>query len=293
MGAKLKEWTEKEKEILFKYFPSMGCNYCSNLIGRTKRACQEMAKKLKLERDLNKYEDKEKLEELVKSCKTYTDCVIKLGLSPRCSGNFQTIKKYIMLHNIDISHFENGFQIGNNPQNKKELSEVLVENSFFSRSHLKERLYKEGLKKKECEICGMGEDWFNGTKIVHILDHINGEPYDNRLENLRIVCPNCNSTLETNCVGNKVNKIYDSKKDEYKSEKTHKKCNCGKIILKESKFCLECNAKSKRKVINRPTFEELVKLIEENGNTGTGKIYGVSESVIRKWLKQYKNKALI
>jgi len=60
--------------------------------------------------------------------------------------------------------------------------------------------------------------------------------------------------------------------------------------LKESKFCLECNAKSKRKVINRPTFEELVKLIEENGNTGAGRIYGVSEAAIRKWLKQYKNK---
>ena len=291
MGSKLKEWTEKEKEILISYFPNMGSNYCSELTGRTKRACQEMAKKLKIKRIINfKYEDKQKLEELVKSCKTYTDCVIKLGLSPRCSGNFQTIKKYIMMYNIDASHFENGFQIGNNPQNKKKLSEVLIKNSFFSRYHLKERLYKEGLKKKECEICGMGEDWFSGTKIIHILDHINGEPYDNRIENLRIVCPNCNSTLDTNCVGNRINKIYDSINEEYKSENTHKKCVCGKIILKESKFCLPCNAKSKRKVINRPTFEELVKLIAENGNTGTGRIYGVSEAVIRKWFKQYKLK---
>lgn len=47
-------------------------------------------------------------------------------------------------------------------------------------------------------MCGQGEEW-NGKKMSLILDHINGVHNDNRLENLRIVCPNCNATLDTHC----------------------------------------------------------------------------------------------
>ena len=104
-------WTDNEKELLSKYFPTMGSTYCSELIGRSKRACQEMAKKLSLKRKVNfRYEDVEAFEKLVKNSKNNTEVVIKLGLSPRCSGNFQTIKKYILLYNIDISHENNSIE---------------------------------------------------------------------------------------------------------------------------------------------------------------------------------------
>ena len=283
-SIKNNEWNEREKEQLIEFFPKMGVKYCSELIGRTKRGCQEMAKKLKLKR-VFKFHNEVELRQIIEDSKTYTECVIKVGLSPRCSGNFQTLKKYIKKYNIDISHFDGGkFQVGNTPKNKEELEQLLKKDSYINRTSLKSRLYKEGLKKRECEICGMGEDWFNGSKIVHIIDHINGEPYDNRIENLRIVCPNCNSTLDTHGVGNKVKKIYDSEKDEYRSEKTHKKCICGKVILKGSRMCLSCNGKDKRKV-NRPIYEDLVKLVNEVGNTKAGKEYGVTEACIRKWIK--------
>ena len=68
--------------------------------------------------------------------------------------------------------------------------------------HLKNRLYKEGIKKRECELCGQDEIW-KGKKISLILVHKNGIFNDNRLKNLRIVCPNCNATLETHCGRNK------------------------------------------------------------------------------------------
>lgn len=281
------EWLQKEKDLLSQYFPKMGAEYCSKVIGRTKRACQEMAKKLKLKRTFI-YENKEEFEVLIKSSKSYTECVIKIGLSPRCSGNFQTIKKYIKLYEINIDHFESGFKIGNTPKNKLNLKDILNKDCFVTRKVIKNKLYKEGIKEKVCEICGQDENWFNGTKIVHILDHINGDAYDNRLENLRIICPNCNSTLETNCSKNKVKRVYDKENDEYKSQKTHKKCSCGKLILKDSNFCKDCYSINQRKVKNRPSYEELLKLVDENGNTGTGKLLGVSEAVIRKWLKQYK-----
>lgn len=62
----------------------------------------------------------------------------------------------------------------------------------------KEQLYRYGLKTEECEWCGLGPEW-NGKPIVLELDHVNGNPRDNRLENLRILCPNCHSQTDTHC----------------------------------------------------------------------------------------------
>lgn len=287
MGSIKNEWNEKEKEQLIRFFPTMGAEYCSEIIGRSKRGCQEMAKRLKLKR-VFKFQNEELLKNTIKESQNYTEVVKKIGLSPRCSGNFQTLKKYIKIFNIDISHFTGGtFQIGNISKSKIDLNLLLKEDSYINRTSLKKRLYSEGLKEKKCEICGIGENWFNGSKIVHILDHINGEPFDNRIENLRIICPNCNSTLETSCSWNKVKKIYDIENDEYKNAKIYKKCNCGKIILIGSKMCSECNGENSRKV-DRPNLEILEKEIEKFGYVGTGKKYGVVGNTIKKWIKQYQ-----
>lgn len=286
MSSKNIEWTEDEKRIIIDLYPKMGILYCSNVLGRSKRGCQEMVKKLKIKKE-SRIKNEDDLRKIINESETYKECVIKFGLSPRCSGNFQTLKKYIKIYNIDISHFTGG-KFKNISFNKVDLNEVLIKDSFYSRHSLKKRLYDDGLKKKECEICGIGEDWFNGSKIVHILDHINGEPYDNRIENLRIVCPNCNSTLETNCRGTKVNKIYDVENNTYKSSKTYKKCGCGKLILKESKMCSKCNGKYNRKS-ERPEYEILLKEIEELGYEGTGRKYGISGNGVKKWKINYEN----
>jgi len=287
MGSIKNEWREEEKQQLIKFFPTMGAEYCSDIIGRSKRGCQEMAKRLKLKR-IFKFQNEELLKSVIEDSKNYTEVVKKIGLSPRCSGNFQTLKKYIKIFNIDISHFNKGeFQFGNIPKNKVKLESILKVDSNFSRTSLKKKLYSEGLKEKRCEICGIDENWFNGSKIVHILDHINGDPFDNRIENLRIVCPNCNSTLETSCSGNKVKKIYDVVNDEYKNAKIYKKCNCGKIILIGSKMCSQCNGEYKRKV-DRPDLETILKDVKELGYVGAGKKYGITDNGLRKWIKQYQ-----
>ena len=78
-----------------------------------------------------------------------------------------------------------------------------MENNYKSgSSSIKKRLYNENILMPICVFCGLGEVWM-GKKISLILDHKNGINSDYRLENLRIVCPNCNATLDTHCRGHK------------------------------------------------------------------------------------------
>ncbi len=73
---------------------------------------------------------------------------------------------------------------------------ILVENSSYKSSGLKKRLVREGVLEDLCKSCGLGPVW-NGRPITLQLDHRNGVSNDHRLENLRILCPNCHSQTDT------------------------------------------------------------------------------------------------
>jgi len=215
---------------------------------------------------------KEILENLIKESRTYTETLKKLGLRA-AGGNFKTLKNNIEKYKLDVTHFDAANvrkeKLGDYQKLfiKKELSECLIENSTYNRCQLKERLYNEGFKEKKCELCGQDENW-NGGKMSLILDHINGVWNDNRIENLRIVCPNCNATLPTHC---------GKQKSKYRKDEYRKKINENKI-----QYYL-----SKRKV-ERPEYQVLIKEIDEIGYSATGRKYGVSDNAIRKWIKTYE-----
>ena len=227
----------------------------------------------------NKYE-KEKFSKIISESINYTDACrnLKIGLT---YGNRQTIKNYIDEYKLDINHFYIPSNSGS--RKKLDLDNILIKNSSYKHTtNLKNKLYKEGLKQRSCELCGQGEEWM-GKKMSLILDHINGVNNDNRIENLRIVCSNCNATLDTHGGKNKHNFELDiikkEKKDLEKFEKEVERLNNnGKTIKqKESAF-------NQRK-IERPDNETLIKEIEELGYSATGRKYGVSDNAIRKWLK--------
>jgi len=84
------------------------------------------------------------------------------------------------------------------------LDEILVDNSPYigGSTHLKNKLLKLKLLVYKCYICNIN-DW-NGKYLVLQLDHINGHKLDNRLNNLRLLCPNCHSQTETFCGKNNI-----------------------------------------------------------------------------------------
>lgn len=171
------------------------------------------------------------------------------------------------------------------------LEEVLVENSTYSRQHVKRRLFKEGLKEPVCEMCGQDEMW-HGRPMGMILDHINGVRNDHRLENLRIVCPNCAATLDTHC-GRK-NRV----------EKAKRSCrHCGRSFVPgrpEQRYCSrDCGTRWDRsrlrgkpkpgiRRVTRPPYEQLLTEIEAYGYCAVGRKYGVSDNAVRKWVKFYE-----
>lgn len=144
--------------------------------------------------------EKEYLKNIIKESVNYNDALIRMGYKSQ-GNNYKTIQKYIKEFNIDISHFQTHAMVAKQVgfRNRKyTLEDILVENfeGFVSNNILKPKLYKADLKQPICELCGQDENWITG-KICMILDHINGNNRDNRIENLRIVCPNCDTTLPT------------------------------------------------------------------------------------------------
>ena len=136
---------------------------------------------------------KKVIEDLVSKHTSIRGILREIGLNSS-GGSHNLISKKIKEYKIDTSHFIKG-----NPKGrtlKISLDKITVVDSTYNRYHLKKRLLNEGYIKNKCEICGL-EGWWNGEPIIMILDHINGIHNDHRIENLRMLCPNCNSQQPT------------------------------------------------------------------------------------------------
>ncbi len=128
----------------------------------------------------------------------------KLGLVP-AGGNYDQVKRYLNENKIDTKHFKGkGWSKGLSVtcQPKKDLNEILTRNSNYQSFKLKKRLFQDSIKKQYCEECGWAKQ-SNDGRIPLELDHINGDRKDNRLKNLRILCPNCHSLKPTHRGRNK------------------------------------------------------------------------------------------
>ncbi|OGE89108.1 MAG: hypothetical protein A3J07_00945 [Candidatus Doudnabacteria bacterium RIFCSPLOWO2_02_FULL_49_13] len=133
--------------------------------------------------------------------------IFKLGLIP-AGGNYVQIQNYLRSLHIDTSHFKGkswnkgltGLVRASMP-----IEQILVKESYYQSYKLKKRLFSLGLKARKCEECGWAKTTPEGRLPLE-LDHINGNRNDNRLENLRVLCPNCHSLQPTHRARNKKKK---------------------------------------------------------------------------------------
>jgi hypothetical protein len=226
---------------------------------------------------------------VVADSRSYAEVLRRLGLRA-AGGNHGTIRKYVEdVWRIPVDHFESrGAHLRARPPRAVPLADVLVEGSTYHRGHLKRRLLAEGLKRPECEMCGQGEIW-RGRRMSLVLDHINGVHDDHRLDNLRLLCPNCNATLDTHCGRHKTRKHRD------------RACpTCGEVFRPSTggqRYCSpscagrgERNRRAQvaRRRVSRPPYEQLLREIEALGYLGVGRKYGVSDNAIRKWVRAYE-----
>lgn len=223
---------------------------------------------------------KEELQQIVESSSSMKEVIDKLGYATHSGSNNNTVKSRLEKYNIDISHFTIKKGIERNEEN------VFIKDSTASQATLRRWYVKGEYTPYVCSICGQEPIW-QGKELTLILDHINGCNHDDRLENLRWVCPNCNQQLETTNGKNKLNRNHISSKGVNfdNTEKIKYYCKkCNKEISKNSNsgLCFECSSKLKR-VCERPSREELKKLIRTTPFTKIGEQYGVSDKAITKW----------
>lgn len=229
---------------------------------------------------------KEEFQDIVNKSNSITECLSYFNLSNKGS-NSETLKERIKHDNIDatslykkikLNHVKRIRKVISN--NKKPISYYLLEDSNCNRTNLKRRLTEEGLLEHKCYICNVKE--WNNKPLSLQLDHINGISNDNRLENLRLLCPNCHSQTD-NFAGKNLKKI----KATY--SKDCKNCNKHFISNRESKVC--CSSKcawklSKPKCDVKPSKEELEVLVKQKPISKIGEQFGVDGNSVRKWCKK-------
>ena len=238
---------------------------------------------------------RDELLKLVESSNSIKELVTRIGLNGNSGSNDLTVKKCLEYHNISWKELAIRGAItskrkANYKRRLKSNDELFVANSTTNRSVIRNRILRDNLIPYKCAICGQ-EPFWNGKPMSLILDHINGIRNDHRLSNLRFVCGCCNAQLDTTNGRNNTKQKINRQREIIEYKKAHKlytTCmECGKIIKKTSTLCKDCYLKNTAATYH-PKKNELIRDVLIMPVVQIGKKYGVSDTAVRKWLKQYQ-----
>lgn len=216
--------------------------------------------------------------ELIRRSSSIKDVVFSLGYNSNSGETNLLFHKRCEELGID---WKKEFRTKNCNKTKRTEENVFCEDSTADQATLRAWYVKGEYSEYKCSICNISE--WNNKELTLRLDHINGHNHDNRLDNLRWVCPNCDSQLDTYCGKNVKYRVW--KKGNY--------CiDCGEKITNKRgvKRCVKCFKKKQhenRKVVNRPSKEQLLEKLTKSNFVQVGKEYGVTDNAVRKWCESY------
>lgn len=239
---------------------------------------------------------KEILEKIIKESYSWAEVLRKLK-SLGYSSSRSTLYGQKEQWNLDIKHFTG--PRWNKGKSKEETALIPIEEITklgvaYKSNTLKQRLIELKLKEWKCEICGNTGEW-NGQSLVLELHHINGNHFDNRLENLQILCPNCHSQTKGH---RRRGKKFTGVK--LKPPGFTLICNhCGKEFISDRrnrKFCSnECYINFRRHITPQDvnikanvTKEMLLECCNKYNNiTDVANHFNTSRTNVRNWLRKY------
>ena len=136
----------------------------------------------------------QRLREAVAVSASVNDVVRHLGIS-QVGGNHAHISRRIASLGIDTSHFTRAPRRGATGGPGEVLGLRRPEQGRVPGRRLRRALLAAGVAER-CALCRTGPEW-NGRPLRLEVDHLNGEWWDNRLANVRLLCPNCHAVTDT------------------------------------------------------------------------------------------------
>lgn len=215
----------------------------------------------------------EEFSEVWNNSRNISEVATNLGLTP--SGrSYESLRRAAESINLSSDHMLGSSSLGS-IKKRRSLEEWLTYGSGISSHKLKNKLWKSGIFKKECSICGI-TSW-QGQEAPLCLDHKDGDNRNNVLSNLRILCLNCHGLTDT-YAGKNIGRYGKRNKEKYSPYLT---CpSCGGKMYKGSKTCSKCVKRDT--VISWPSDDDLVRMTQESTYVHIARTLGVSDTSVRK-----------
>ena len=225
------------------------------------------------------------VEAAIKESLTFKEVFIKIGYPEgyRSGSQLRWLRRIIEDYQFDITHMTH-LRDYTTSYHREPIPDEEIFRLDNGHPHVKvrERVLKKNMLPYVCAICGQPPEW-HGKPLTLVLDHINGNHNDNRLENLRFICKHCDSQLKTNGSRNTIRYFKPVLK------KATIKCPlCGGSMTKGAEMCVKCRTAKKLTESKIPPRDELIKdLLEIKNFVRIGKKYEVSDNAVRKWCVHY------
>ena len=158
---------------------------------------------------------------------------------------------------------------GYKPRNKYSDEEFFIKDVRRDGKTLTKRLIGIGVPYIcAAENCGLSKEWL-GSHLTLQVDHINGDNYDNRKENLQFLCPNCHTQTSTYGNSNAMRYSY---------------CDCGRRKSINSERCMTCYSQENKLKIVWPDLETIINGVKKMGYVSYASTLGVTDNAVRKYL---------